>query len=216
MNQTKQIEIGLGELESANQHLKHLGFEMISADRDHCVWDMDLFVMSSLHRAMCLNSGFCAMIKERNFICAAPLVRLQLDNLLRLSAAWRAKSADEFAHNFISGTEIRKMKDRNGKLMTDAHLVKELNAEYSWAQPLYDETSGYIHLSNKHLFNSIIAVDDDGLKMGAYPNDIAIPDSTRVKAIKAMFEINLALYQYINGWKETKSHRPDLIEADKQ
>lgn len=106
------------------------------------------------------------------------------------------------------------MKDRQGVLMNDSYLVKMLAGEYPWVKRLYEETSGYVHLSDKHLYNSTIAANVSELQMAAYPHDIAIPDSARLEAIKAMFEINVANYQYIYGWKESKAQRPDVVGVD--
>jgi len=206
----QDIENGLGELDEANRHLKSLGHEMIMADPDNHLWKMDLFIFSVLHRAMCLNSGFSTMIEKQNFICAAPMVRLQLDNLLRLSAAWLVEKPHEFADDFLEGIQIPRMKDREGKLMRDKYLVDKIKEEYPWAERIYKETSGYVHLSDKHLHNAIIGINGNILEMGAYPHDIAIPDSSRLEAIKVMLEINVAIYQYIYGWKESKVSRPEM------
>ena len=110
---------------------------------------------------MCLVSGFCDLIERKNFICAAPLVRLMLDNLLRFYAVWLVDKPHDFATEIlIEGKEIRKIKDRNGKKMTDKYLADQLSKEYKWISNTYRETSGYIHLSSKHYFNTVHEVHD--------------------------------------------------------
>jgi hypothetical protein len=59
----------------------------------------------------------------------------------------------DLAHNVLKGKSIRDMKDRNGKHMTDRHLVNTLATKYKWMPKVYESTSGFIHLSDKHLFS---------------------------------------------------------------
>ena len=51
------------------------------------VYPVDLRVNAVLHRSTNLVRGFALLIEQRNFICAAPLLRLQIDNCLRLLCA---------------------------------------------------------------------------------------------------------------------------------
>jgi hypothetical protein len=37
--------------------------------------------------------------------------------------------------------------------MTDRHLVNTLATKYKWMPKVYESTSGFIHLSDKHLFS---------------------------------------------------------------
>ena len=48
------------------------------------VYPLDLLAHAVLHRSLCLVSGFCLLVRSGNFVCAAPLVRLQMDNLILL------------------------------------------------------------------------------------------------------------------------------------
>ena len=51
-------------------------------------FSLDMLSTAATHRAMCLIEGFCATFEKENFICAAPLIRLMLDTLLRFYAVW--------------------------------------------------------------------------------------------------------------------------------
>lgn len=96
------------------------------------------------------------MIKARNFICAAPLVRLQLDNSLRFYAAFLVEEPHELAKAFIDGKSIRSFRERGSKeKLTDRILVDRLSLHHSWIKEAYKQASGYIHLSEKHFFNVI-------------------------------------------------------------
>ncbi len=52
----------------------------------------------------------------------------------------------------FGGTPIKKIEDKGGKFMTDGYLAGKLNEKYPWVLNVYKKTSGYIHLSETHIF----------------------------------------------------------------
>src|SRR2546427_10538241 len=72
------------------------------------------FVAAALNRSLSLVLGFCDLIPD-NYICAAPLIRLQLDSAVRFSALWLVADPKDFAKRVSSGKPIRKLKDRDGQ-----------------------------------------------------------------------------------------------------
>jgi len=173
------------------------------------IFPVDMLSTAVTHRAMCLVSGFCDLIERKNFICAAPLVRLMLDNLLRFYAVWLVDKPHDFATEILEGKEVRKIKDRNGNKMTDKYLVEQLSKEYNWLSNTYRETSGYIHLSSKHYFNTLKEFDD---KAGTFTfaigdNDTCIRNEFYDEAVEAMSEISTAVMRYLYGWAYTKEDK---------
>ncbi len=149
------------------------------------------------------------MIEARNFICAASILRLQLDTALRFAAAWLAPDPHLLAHEVLKGTSIRAQKDRGGHQMTDAYLVSILAKEYPWITNVYKQTSGYIHLSEKHIFNSVIEVGHDGrFAMKMSPDDVVITDNLYVEAVQAFQAATDVFLRYLEGWVYTKAHVP--------
>ena len=92
--------------------------------------------------------------------------------------------------------------------MTDSYLVGLKKVEYPWIEKVYQYTSGYIHLSDKHFYNTLLRFDDNVIEIGVSPNDISIPDSLRIEALDVMINISKALCEYIYGWLQTKILRP--------
>lgn len=115
------------------------------------LYPLDILANAVMNRSVALIDGFCGQIENENFICAAPLIRLQLDNLLRFYASFIVQDPHNFALKVFKGIEIRKLKDSNSIKMTDRYLVSRLSKEYSWIENVYRETSGYIHLSYQQL-----------------------------------------------------------------
>ena len=83
----RELERFLGLLETSRDAHLEVGMCMHKA-YGGAIYPLDLLASAVLKRSMALIDGFSAMIRAENFICAAPLVRLQLDNLLRFSASW--------------------------------------------------------------------------------------------------------------------------------
>jgi hypothetical protein len=80
-----KIEKQLESLSELRQKHIDLGKKMVSAD-DNKVFPVNLFCNTILNRSISLLKYFISQIEDRHFISAAPILRLQHDNLFRLSA----------------------------------------------------------------------------------------------------------------------------------
>src|SRR6516162_1393286 len=69
---------------------------MTGADNG-AVYPVDLLANAVINRSINLLRGYCDLVEKRNFICAAALLRLQLDNCLRFSAVFLVSSCHDFA-----------------------------------------------------------------------------------------------------------------------
>ena len=72
------------------------------------IFDLDLVFLGVMVRSYSLVDGFIDAFDAWNPIVAAPLVRMQIDNLVRLSYLARAPKADDVARYVIAGGEFRK------------------------------------------------------------------------------------------------------------
>ena len=189
------------------EHLR-LGEEIIKA-YGGAMYPLDLLAIPTLNRSLCLMKGFIELIKQKNFLSAAPLIRLQLDNALRFYAAWLTPNPHDFAFNVFKGTSVRDQNDRNNKRMTDRYLVKSLAQEYPWIEKVYEHTCGFIHLSEKHIFNAIVEVSGISKEFGKLNMKISgkdenVNDTTYEEATKAFKAITDILFRYMEGWIHTK------------
>src|SRR5258706_16465596 len=101
-------------LEGQKEEYKKSIGEILQADGEN-LYAMDLISLPVLNRSTKLLSGFAALIRDENYLCAIPLIRLQLDNSLRFYATFLVSPIDAFVQEFLKGTPIRKLKDGNGK-----------------------------------------------------------------------------------------------------
>lgn len=198
------VDISIKNLRALTDEHQKMGAKIMCADSGK-IFTLDLLAISVLNRSLCLLAGFCDLIEKKNFIAAAPLLRLQLDNLLRFHGAWLVKNPHTFSEEVLKGSHIRKLKDKDGNFMTDQYLVDKIAKEYPLMKNVYNNTSGYIHLSDKHIFNSLGQLKNDGtFHMKVSVSDNFIKESDYIEAIRAFFEITGVLFRYMEGWAQTK------------
>ena len=180
---------------------------------------LDLLAVAAIHRSMNLVAGFAEMIRARRILCAAPLLRLQVDNCLRFSEAFIVEDPHEFALQVLSGTPVAKLKDRNGVLMRDSHLVDVLSESVPWVSSVYKHTSGFIHLSEKHIFATAKAGEDPDsreIRMMISDTDAFYSVDLHLEAIEAFIEATNVLLRYVEGWGFTKDNPEAIAELKKR
>ncbi|MCY4421278.1 MAG: hypothetical protein OXC42_08575 [Gammaproteobacteria bacterium] len=211
-----KVSAELEHLEADEKAMLECAHNMLKAD-DQNIYMFDLLANAAINRSVALSSGFRTLIRDQNLICAGALLRLQLDTAIRFFAGFLVEQPHEFAAAVLKGKHIRKMKDRKGNPMTDRYLVTLLGKKYPWIEFVYEKTSGYIHLSNTHIFSTLEKDDqmEKGhylFKLGASDNDL--PDELYLEAIAAFRESTIILVQHIDGWTFTKEN-PEIIAAMK-
>ncbi len=124
------------------------------------LYQEDLFFTSALDRSVALLDGIISMLKERNLACVGILVRSQIDNCMRIFAAFIAEDKTAFIDGFINGKKISDFKDDHGNKMKDVILRERLEAYDSQISEVYKKSSGYIHLSDVAFYSSVSAKDN--------------------------------------------------------
>jgi hypothetical protein len=189
-----------------------VGQKMAQVD-DGALYPIDILASAVLHRSTNLIRGFATLVEQRNFICAAALLRLQIDNCLRFYAVYLVKEPHTFAMEIMKGSQVRKMQDRSGALLTDQYLVGQLSQHHPWIENVYKQTSGYVHLSEKHVYN-IFASTSSGANEDGVQNvvighgDSFGTDALYEEATAAFIEATKLLFHYLIGWIKTKELRP--------
>jgi hypothetical protein len=193
-----------------------LGARVMEAE-DGAFYPLDIVMVAALNRSLCLLKGFIELIQSSNLVAAAPLIRLQLDNCLRLSAATRVSDPHKFAINILEGIPVKKQRDVSNQMMTDSYLVRKLAKRYPWMAELYNNTSGYIHLSEKHIFNAMQAGDKEYiLNLKITDSDAFVTEDVYVGAIFDFRRSTDALFDYVRGWILTKENPEAFAEQIKK
>jgi len=197
----------LKDLEKLNDaHLEQS--EAIGKAFGGAVYAFDLLSFAVLNRSMSLTSGFITLMRKDNFVAAAPLIRMQLDNFLRYAAGWLVSDPHEFAEKILSGKHIRNIKTKEKKRMEDRFLVDEFSKEYKWIKSVYENTSGYIHLSDKHMLINITELDSKQrtTTFKISDKDVHIPEKFKVEAVMAFTKITELVLHRIYSWRYTKDN----------
>lgn len=186
--------------------------KMMEADGGS-LFPVDLLANAVLHRSISLVRGFATLVEQRNLICAAPLLRFQLDNCLRFYAVFIVEKPHDFALQVLKGVRVSKIKDKSGKLMRDAHLVEQLSQKHPWVSKVYEQTSGYVHLSDAHIFNTFAPTSQEDQNKRKQNIVIGVGDCFETdeyyeEATEAFIEATDVLFEYVIGWVKTKQNPP--------
>ena len=126
----------------------------------------DFFFCASADRCIRLIDGFIPMLRERNLTCAGVLLRMQMDNCMRTYAAFIAEDRDAVVNCIIDGNPIKNLKDTNGKKMMDGYLKDEITKMDPLFSRVYDNASGYVHLSEKAFYQTVANCENNTIGLG--------------------------------------------------
>ena len=111
---------------------------------------MAMIIGSFINRALSLNRGFITLKNDNNFLAALPLVRMQLDNCIRLFAYNCFENRDSYVKWAISGERLSKQHDfQTNEKLTDTNVLKKMDETYPLTESLYKKTSGFVHFSEE-------------------------------------------------------------------
>lgn len=200
MTEKETVESVLKDIEvrtKAMQYLVQQTFQPGSAIRTP-----DLLLFGVLKRVMSMSRGFVQLVRTTNFLCAAPLVRFQLDSALRFYGVLITSDPDHATKEVLGGARIDRMEDDNGKQLRDYHLVKRLSKFYPWVPRIYEQASAYVHLSTTHMFGPVHKVDDDGgtVMMVLTEEDVCAPPDKWLELVVAFRETTQLVGEVFAKW----------------
>lgn len=198
----EKIDQLLTELDEKTKILTQLGKTSLLTPPGF--YTFDIFVNGLLNRSVNLLRGFTSLMRDKNFIAAAPLVRLHLDSLLRLFAPQLiGYNIDEFALKVIGGTPIRQIKDKDNQKLNDARLVEKISEiePFKWVKKVYDTGNSYVHYSDQLIFASMKATGEERMvnfTVGQHDEFISL--SEKHGAVHWMHEITDGVIFLTNSW----------------
>jgi hypothetical protein len=215
MSIQNDIESRLKNLDSFENTFKELSKKMMAPQQQS--FALDMLAVAVINRSLSLISGFTTLIRSKNYIGAAHLARPHLDNYLRFYAAWLVKDPHDFALKVMEGKRIDQLADQNGKLLKDYYLVEIASKEFPWIRNVYKETSGFVHLSKKHIFTStkLSSKADRTIEFRIGKEDQYVQNESKIEAIECMIEITNCVISLLEGWIWTKSNPEKLDELKK-
>ena len=210
MNDVENVQEALESLRGYRKVHLDLAKYVLGAN-EGSLFPLDFLMIAAFNRSLCLLRGFCDLIERHNFLSAAPLLRLQLDNCLRILGASLTDNPNDFVVKMIRGTQISKLKDQSGKRMTDRYLVSKLDEKYPGILKVYASLSGYVHLSDRHIFHALQLLPGEQGKFNARitGEDNYVSDDDYIEIIEAFQEITKILLDFIHSWGFVKENPED-------
>ena len=124
------------------------------AGRSH---PMAAVLAAIVQRSFSHIDGFVEMVRRRNLYLAIPLLRLQVDTMLRLYAFDLVDDPSELQTSLLEVRPFEKIRSKDGSLLRDSYLCEQLSPRYPWIAQTYKNACGYVHFSGSHLFGAVRA-----------------------------------------------------------
>ena len=125
------------------------------------LYETDWIFIGVMARSYSLVDGFIDAFDAWNPVVMAPLLRLQIDSLVRLSYLTKVPKVEDVALHLIGGGEFRDLRDVNGDRLSDRRLIEHAEELHPWIDDVYKATSGWVHFSPAHI-RAAIQVTPDG------------------------------------------------------
>jgi hypothetical protein len=202
---SEAIKNNLSELEKKEEEFIFSGRQMLSGQNEY---PFDLYCTAILNRSLNLVRGFISLMKEENFIAAAPLIRVHLDTLLRLYAfSLMDQDIDLITMEIVKGKPMRRFKSRGGSYLTDSYLVESISEieQFTWVKPIYEKLNGFVHMSDMHILaSSKINAREGIIQGGIRRSDEFIPEKDKLASITFMIWISEGIVSLVSDWIEKK------------
>ncbi|EIA1497064.1 hypothetical protein P3551_23830 [Vibrio parahaemolyticus] len=207
-----ELEKYLEKLERTDrEHIKYAQ-RIMEADGSK-MYPLDFLFLAAVNRSKCNLHAFIHLIKERNYISAAPFLRMQVDSILRLAASTLVDDPHEFANKVLSGESVSKIKSRDNQKLQDWYLLKTFSPKFPWMEGVYKNCSGFIHLSEKHIHGIISQNDENGgIGVSISHEQAFIPEQNYLEAVAAFYESIDSLFNLCRGWILSKEYPEEVSQ----
>ncbi|HVF52267.1 MAG TPA: hypothetical protein VNC78_01540 [Actinomycetota bacterium] len=165
----------------------------------------DLFLPGLVEKSLHLTKGFLAMFDDWNLIVAAPIVRMQIECLVRLAYVSKHPEAIPEA--------LEKPFDRilgpDGRHLTDPQLVTLAREDHPWVGPVYGRVSTErMNLPPQQPLTSDTVTGNDGGAMADIQArlDERFPESFLAEVLAAMEQATSEILAYISRREVSKKH----------
>jgi hypothetical protein len=205
-------ELGKGRARIDILRVQHLDLSRRFLEvHGRALYEIDLVLVAAMARSYSLVDGFTCAFDSWNPVVAAPLLRMQIDSLVRLAYIATNPQADEIAQYVVGGGEFRALKDADGKKLTDQRLLEHAETAHAWIARVYKATSGWVHFSPVHLRATWQLDQDDAADQtdinifGAVPiRPEQIPLGALQELLGAMIRATEELFGYVQAWEQRK------------
>jgi hypothetical protein len=171
------------------------------------IFPADLIAAGAIQRSLMISKGFLSMVGQSNYLCAGALLRLQLDNVMRLYAASLFPSGSDTLWAFLNDQPLSRLKAPDGRPLTDRELCTRVGKIYPWLPPVYERTSGFVHFSRPAIM-SVVSVARKGrtLRLGVGKGfRRPWPRVSKLEAVQAFRAATDAVLEMVHAWGHAKA-----------
>ena len=187
----EKLEIELEKLNRLISELPKLGKQTLIDDRTD-MYVLDLIMIAAFKRTISLERGFESLVVSENMTCVREMIRMQLDTVSRLLAYTYVSEPSKLAEAVIGGKLLNKFKCRDGHKLQDRYLIEKMAEQYPWVTKVYKYTSGYVHFSEKQLFDSIKSMGNGNLGQVSFDiraDDVYFPEESWIESVSCFNEM---------------------------
>jgi hypothetical protein len=109
----------------------------------------------ALQRSRHLVEAYFLLFQAKNLTAASALIRMQLDSVMRVNACFLVSDPLDLWNALRAGEPWKNVRAKNNSELTDTYLHRQLSSKFEWASRVYQDMSGYIHLSRPHLQSTV-------------------------------------------------------------
>jgi hypothetical protein len=130
--------------------------------RDGKIYTFDFFIAGVCDRVISTSRAFRHVIENRNYVVSAVILRSQIDTLFRVFGITLTQNPLKSCEEIFKGYRFDSLTDKDGKKLRDFHLKEKIGEIYPWIPKVYENSSGFVHMSEKNIFTSIEHLGDTG------------------------------------------------------
>jgi hypothetical protein len=207
-----QLEASLRFLESQQDAHFDVVMRLCGSSSGHGsvpLYEIDVVLLSVLNRSLDLIDGFRATFDRWNLTSAAPQVRMQVDNLLRLNLVLVAPP-NTVARILLSGERMSRHLDPlappGSKVkLTDSKLREHARTKFPWLDRVYEKASEWVHFSETHVGVTMQLEHEGASVFGRFPSAIDVyPYDFLEQVLWAMNETTAGVLQIANDFANGK------------
>jgi hypothetical protein len=187
------------------------------------LYTKDMLIGSVVNRSFELVEAFLSALDTWSVSVASALVRVQLDNLLRIHLFMVSPDVDAIYDHIASDKGLGKLplpqrlidmipedkRKPHGMVHADWALVEIAAHTFPWIKGAYQTGSSWIHHSNAHLGITHRVTGEDQFS-GRLPPDIdQFDEKFWASMCDVMLACTLAINEFIEMWTESKDRRPN-------
>lgn len=165
----------------------------------------DFIVAGMIDRAISISDAFCREHEESNYVVSAILLRNQIDTAMRAYGLFLVPNYEEACDSLFKGVRFDRLEDESGKKLRDYYLKEALSEHHPWVKTVYENASGFVHFSNKNIFTTLSAVDDEAkVEIMIGTGGASVPEEVFVELAEAfahVFEIIADYVEHLLGFR---------------